>query len=79
MNKKQDINELEAEFLNNTQKDNNKTLKILDIFIIILSIICNLIYYAFDLFCTLIEWLFYLDLGVTTAKTVYKRKRKKRW
>ena len=75
MNKKQDINELETDFLNNTQKDKNIIIKLLDILLILLSIVCSLIYYAFDLFCTLIEWLFYIDLGITTAKTVYKRKR----
>ena len=75
-------NKQEFEFLNDTQetKENKNTfLKILDLFIILLSIFCNLFLICFESFCKLLELICWGDVAYTSYKTIKRHSKTKRW
>ena len=77
-------NEQEFEFLNDTPKEEieNPNNCFINIFIMLLSIICNLIIIIVESFYKLLNVILWGDTTYTlykTAKNKYKRRKSKRW
>ena len=72
------INDLEADFLNNKQKEKKKSkINILNILYYILKGFLYIIYIIVNIFCLFIESIFFIGFLRTATKTAYKRKRRK--